>query len=554
MPSPVRVAALGRYLVAFANSLGPQQPSATGGPKKGPAPSVKRRRLHILYVLNDVIFHVKSRTQNQTFPGEIESHLPALFKSAAAFTNAPKHERKLMDLVQLWEEKAYFPEPVLERLRAAVAEGPTAKDTDTDGGGVTQRKINAASSAREAPFTLPSMHGDASTPWYDLPAANWLPVIEPNSTRPMNPTMIKPLQLAGGPADKNLVDAVKKLLGDVDKIYAKDTRLDGDLLVDISQMGETIERDELGDIVGGETYYGWSRAFCDKMKARRKGGDAMDIDDGRRGRGGSSRSSSRSRSRSRGRSPSRDSSRPAMKRRRISGSRGGSMSRDGSRGVPGRRGRSWNSKSRSRSRGGRSYSRRRSRSYSRSRSRSPRRGRYSPPPAVPASNNGMMPGNGRPNSFVPPVPQQFNQPPFQPNWPVPPPPHQQQQQQQQYPPPQPGGFEGWNAPPPPPPPPQYHGHGHWLPPPPPGMSPASSNVGQPLQGWFPPNSSGSPVPAPPPPGSWGGGWGPPPLPPSGPPPQPGGGFHQGGGGFQYGRGGNGNYRGRGGGYGRGRGW
>ncbi|KUI52645.1 hypothetical protein VP1G_00137 [Cytospora mali] len=579
VPSPARVAALGRYLVAFANSPGLQQQQPLGGTRKGSGPSVKRKRLHILYVLNDVIFHLKFRTQNQSFLDEIESHLPALFKSAAAFTNAPKHERKLKDLIQLWEEKAYFPDFVLEKLRAAVAEGPTAKDTQANGGDVTS-KATTTSSAREAPFLLPSMHGDASTPWYDLPAANWLPVIEPNSTRPMNPSMIKPLQLAGGPADKNLVEAVKKLLSDVDKIYAKDTRLDGDSAVEISQMGEMIERDELGDIVGGETYYGWSRAFCEKMKARRRRGDVMDIDDGRRGRGGSSRSSSRSRSRSRGRSSSRGaSSRPAMKRRRISGSRSRSMSKDESRGHgrgSRRRGRSWgSSNSRSRSRGGRSYSRRRSRSYSpsgsRSRPRSPRRGRYSPPPApVPAPNSIMMPGNGRANNFVPPIPQQFNQPPppppqsFQPNWPVPPPPipPPPQQQQQHYSPPQPGGFDGWNAPPPPPPP-QYHGHGHWPPPPPPpppGMSPAGSNVGQqqqPPQGWFPPNAGGSPVPAPPPPGSWGSNWGPPPPPPPAHPPQPGGGFHQGGGGgggFQYGRGGNGNYRGRGGGYGRGRGW
>ncbi|ROW02773.1 hypothetical protein VSDG_01882 [Cytospora chrysosperma] len=270
VPSPARVAALGKYLVAFANSLGPQQPTATGGPKKGPGPSVKRKRLHILYILNDVIFHLKFRAQNQTFPGEIESHLPALFRSAAAFTNAPKHERKLKDLVQLWEEKSYFAGPVLEKLRAAVAEGPRANDKEANGADATPKKATKVSSAREAPFMLPSMHGDTSTPWYDLPAANWLPVIEPNSTRPMNPSMIKPLQLAGGPADKNLVDAVKKLLGDVDKIYAKDTRLDGDLQVDISQMGETIERDELGDIVGGETYYGCCETSPDIRLAREK--------------------------------------------------------------------------------------------------------------------------------------------------------------------------------------------------------------------------------------------------------------------------------------------
>ncbi|KAK7731710.1 hypothetical protein SLS53_008654 [Cytospora paraplurivora] len=562
--SPARVAALGRYLVAFANSFGSQQQQqqqqkqqqAGGGPnKKGPpGPSVKRRRLHLLYVLSDVFFHVKFRTKDQTFFADIEPHVLPLIRSAAAFTNAPKHQGKLNDLVEVWEEKAYFSGSVLEKLRAAVAEGPTKVKDNTEANGETAtQKETTASSARDAPFLLPSMHGDASTPWYDLPAANWLPAIEPNSTRPMNPSMIKPLQLAGGPADKNLVEAVKKLLGEVDKIYAKDTRLDGDSVVDINQMGEIIERDELGDIVGGETYYGWSRAFCEKMRARRKKGDAMDIDDDGRGRRRSSRSSSRSWSRSRGRSPSRDSSRPAMKRRRISGSRSRSVSRGGSRGLSGQE--------------ELQPAATLTRLFTL---------RVAVAPALSFSTAWA------PSTTITAAAAHFNQqlqqqpppPPFQPNWSVPPPPpqqQQQQQQQQQYPPNQPGGFDAWNAPPPPPPHYQGHNQGHWPPPPPPpplGMSPAGNNsnsVGHPPQGWFPPppNASSPPVPVPPP-SSWGqgGGWGPPvpppPPPPSGHPPQqqPGGGFHQGGGGGyqQYGRGGNGNYRGRGGGYGRGRGW
>ncbi|KAI7785570.1 hypothetical protein LA080_006991 [Diaporthe eres] len=253
VPSPARAAAFGKYLVALASSF----PS---GSQKAPGPSPKRRRLHVLYVLNDILFHVKFRTRNHGFFDNIAPHLPALFKSAASFTTAPKHLKKLHDLLQLWEKKFYFPASVLESLRAAVEEGPKSEGSEANGG-VVANKAHAASTARDAPFTLPSMHGDPSTPWYDLPAANWLPVIEPNSTRPMNPNMIKPLQLAGGPADKNLVDAVKKLLGDVDKIYSKDALLAGDSAVDVSQMGEFIERDELGDIVGGETYYGWSRSF-----------------------------------------------------------------------------------------------------------------------------------------------------------------------------------------------------------------------------------------------------------------------------------------------------
>lgn len=523
----------------------------------------------MLYVLNDVLFHVKFRTHyHHVFFDKLESHIPALFKSAASFANAPKQTKKLQDLIQLWEKKGYFSDSVLKSLRAAVDEGPKSEAREANGGGGDGGAANKAyqtSTAREAPFILPSMHGDASAPWYDLPAANWLPVIEPNSTRPMNPNMIKPLQLAGGAADKNLVAAVKKLLGEVDKIYAKDTLLDGDSSVDISQMGEIIERDEMGDIVGGETYYGWSRNFCEKMRTRGLKGDAMDVDDERRGRRGSSRSSSQSRSRSRRPSSRRDSSRPATKRRRLSRSRS----------------RSWSSASRSRSRprkGSHSPGRRRSYSRSRSRSRSPRRGQngrdrprsrsrsrgsYSPQPVLSTTRNVQATGYGPPKGFVPPNPQQYHHQ-HQQHQPPPPPPAS-------YPPPnlpagappQPGRFNSWNAgTPPPPPPPHYQGH--WPPPPPPPhMSPAGGNPvppPPPPQGWFPPHPSpsGPPVPGAPP-GSWAGGWAPPPPPPPPYPPQ----GHleqqqQQPGGFQYGRGGNGGggYRGRGGGgaYGRGRGW
>ncbi|KAL1881910.1 hypothetical protein Daus18300_000964 [Diaporthe australafricana] len=264
VPSPARAAAFGKYVVALASSF-------TTGAQKAPGPSSKRRRLHVLYVLNDVLFHLKFRTHDHTFFDKIGPHLPTLFKSAASFTNAPKQMKKLHGLIQLWENQAYFPGSVIEPLRAAVEEGPKSEGWEANGGGAAN-KTYTTSTAREAPFILPSMHGDASTPWYDLPAANWLPVIEPNSTRPMNPSMIKPLQLAGGTADKNLVDAVKKLLGDVDKVYAKDMLLDGDSSVDIGQMGELVERDEMGETVGGETYYGWSRKFCEKMRARRQTG------------------------------------------------------------------------------------------------------------------------------------------------------------------------------------------------------------------------------------------------------------------------------------------
>lgn len=566
-PSRTRTAPLAKYLLAYTNSFHARQP---GDVQKQVGPSAKRRRLHILYLLNDVLHHVKSRTHNEAFFSDIEPHLPALFRSAASFENAPKHEKKLHDLVQIWQDSAYFSDTILDQLRAAIVEGPKAQLPHSNGANPARKATLASSTSRDAPFMLPSMHGDASTPWYDLPAANWLPVIEPNSTRPMNPSMIRPLQLAGGPADKSLVQAVKKLLGDVDKIYAEDTRSEDDPLVDVSQMGEFIERDEMGDVVGGETYYGWSRAFCEKMKARRRG-DAMDVDTDGRGRGGaSSRSSSRSHSRDR--SSSRGSSRPIIKRRRLSESR--SRSRSGDRTRSRTRSRTRDHDDRSWNGGRTSRNRRRSYSPRHSRSRS-----YSPAPALGGgttygnphmlNNNGGAPLPPPPNSFLPLKPQpqpHFNShpgaPPPPPSFPggmsnfLPPHPLQQHQQQQQG----GGGFDAWNAhpPPPPPPPPQYQGH--WPPPPPlpgmPNVAVGMNNTGLPQpthRGWFPPPPPNAGSPPPLPGGAWAGGWAPPPPPPTAAPP---GNNAQQGGGYGYGgRGGNsGGYRGRGGGYNRGRGW
>ncbi|KAJ9139394.1 RNA polymerase II-binding domain protein [Pleurostoma richardsiae] len=553
--SPARVASLGKYLVALAGSFTADvdKQKDSGGVGKTARPSAKRKRLHILYVLSDIFYHVKFRDHNDAFFGNITPFLPPLFRSAASFSNAPKHIRKLESLVDIWRDRGYFSPELIDKLRAAIA-GDAAPAGPDETAPADKGAPSATNKAKEAPFIMPSMHGDPTTPWYDLPAANWLPVIEPNSTRPMNPGMIRPLQLAPGPADKGLIEAVKKLLVDVDRIYARDLRLDDDdgaSRLDVDQMGEVVERDEItGEVVGGTTYYGWSRAFCERMQARRKKG--LGGGDGPRGRGSSrsSRRSSQSRSRSRGRSSSRSSSaRPAFKRRRLSSAsrsrsrdmaRPGSVSRSGSNTrSSSRRYRRSRSHSRSRSRSG-GYRRRGS--DSRGASRSPG---YSPPPAIPPTLRAGAhpppppPGPGTYGSAYDsnaPNPRFAQPPPFPPPGmpPIPPPPPPAQQQQQQ----QPGAYGAWNVPPPPPPPAQYQGH--WPPPPPPPVAGGNPPA---AQAWFVNPAASQP---------WSGGWGqnaPPPPPP--PPPPPAG--QQGG--YQYGRGGSGGYRGQGrGGYGRGRGW
>ncbi|KZL81933.1 hypothetical protein CI238_06434 [Colletotrichum incanum] len=511
--SPARVAALGKYLAALSNSF-PDEAKTK--------PSTRRRRLHVLYILNDILYHAVIRDRDARFATEMEASLTPLLHGAAKFRNCPKHTKKVEDLLALWEKHKYFSAATIDNFRETVKEAP-------HGGKVSKAAIQDQTGSnlgsklpKDAPYMIPSIHGDPNTPWFDLPAANWLPHLTPNSTKPMNPDMIKPLQLAPGPADKALANAVKDLLVDVERLYSKSgppQTADSQQHMDVSEMGERIVLDEItGEIVDGETYYGWSRRFCEKMKQRRKKAKGGNDGPGR----GRSDSRSRSRSRSRSYSPGRSSrsiSSPAFKRRRLSpDSRSPSRSRSRSRQRSPQRGRYDSRYSASRSRS-RSDSRPRYRSKSRSPDRGPRRDKdrpsNSPRPDRNRHNPDVGPGHherGQSHNQPPPPRPSYHTPPAFPPYPPPFPPA--------------SGFGHF------PPPPQGY-QGQWPPPPPP------PHMGGPLppHSWSPAPGSGVPSPHT-------GGWAAPP-----PPPQQQQHQYQ-----QFGRG-NGGYRGRGGrgGYDRGRG-
>ncbi|OAA41658.1 hypothetical protein NOR_05166 [Metarhizium rileyi] len=370
-----RSAALAKYLVALSKA---QVEDAAR-----PRPSTKRRRLHVLYIVNDVLHHV-ARRGNRDFNATVAPYLPPMISSAASFDKCPKHIKKLGDLVSIWSSKQYVSEAITPKLEEALAGSSTSTAPEPVN---TSLKL-----AKDAPFVLPSFHGDTSTAWYDLPAATWLPHLVPNSTKPMLPDLIRPIQLAPGPADKLVTAAVKALLSDAERLFARDKRPEESVHIDVNEMGERVILDEVtGDVVSGETYYGWSRRFCERMKDRRKGK--------RRGRSGSQSSEA-----SYSRSPRSSSSR-SFKRRRLSRSR--SPSRSPSRS----RRRSHTPRSSSSTSPSRTRSRRRS--YSRSpRRQSPRRSPQPPRPPVPTANPNIpfsMP--------IPPPPTGYTGP-----WPPPPPP------------------------------------------------------------------------------------------------------------------------------------
>lgn len=310
--STARFTALGKYLIVFATSF---TKSSNG------EPSIKRKRMHILYLLNDILYHCKYRANDASVCGKIQPVLVNLLGSTASFKDCPKHQQKIQDLLDLWEEKGYYSNEYIGKLREAAK-------IASEVGQFTEELIGSTENGEQglgpklsktAPFVMPAMHGEASMPWFDLPAGNLMPHIVPNSTRPINPDMVKPLQFVAGPADEELVIAVKALLDDVQTIFGAGPSQDERNVCDVDELGQPIILDEItGEIIDGEGYYGWSRVFCEKMKRRRKGLEPIS----ERGQHSQSRSLSPQRKRRHSESEgSEESSRSRRRRRSYSSSR-----------------------------------------------------------------------------------------------------------------------------------------------------------------------------------------------------------------------------------------
>ena len=282
IPSAARITAIGKYLVALSVSIG----KPTGGqdllPEKRHRPSARRKQLHILYLLNDLLHHTKyhlaSSSSYSTLTGTIQSHLVDLVGSAAAFDSKafPKHHKRIERLLGIWEANGYYQPSYVQKLRETVT---NAANLGYSGAGMMGIQLGDTVGAqlhpawvnKDAPYVMPASHGDPSAPYYDLPAGNMMPHIIPNSRTPINPQLVKPLQFVAGPADETLIIAVKDFMREVEVLFGIDEEHDGAIAIDIDQLGQPILNDEIsGEPIGGEGYYGWSKAFCKKMKRRRE--------------------------------------------------------------------------------------------------------------------------------------------------------------------------------------------------------------------------------------------------------------------------------------------
>ena len=360
-----------------------------------------------------------------------------LFRAASAYSLEVyvKQHKCIVDLLDIWEGKGYFQSSYIRKLRDTASNpsnaGYASKDDDT-----SLMEEASSEEKKDAPYVLPSSHGDPSTPFYDLPAGNMMPHIIPNSVKAIDPNSMKALQFTAGPADEHLVVAVKEFLKDVESLDAHRFE-DWEEKMDVDELGQSVLGDkEAADVLEGEGYYGWSREFCMKMKNR-----GVEV-------GAVGKLLERARSDDRSLSP--------RKRRHYSGS-GSSRSRSSSsssyQGLKRRNEQRSSSRSRDPSREQRRYRSLRSRSRSRSQS-------YSPPQTDPAFQRPPPPTNVQ--SMRQAQAQGLSPPPSMP-----------------FPHPFPKGlpFGPGGVPIPPPPPPNYNGL--WPPPPPPIPKSNSGNVALP---------------------------------------------------------------------------
>ncbi|EON63059.1 hypothetical protein W97_02286 [Coniosporium apollinis CBS 100218] len=301
IPSPARITALGKYLVTLSTSF---VDVAVGEEGKARGTTARRRRLHVLYLLNDLLhdtkFHSDTPTAHITFTTNLQRYVNDLVKLAASYDQVKnrKCHARIVELLDVWEDSVYFPKEIIKALRQDIEDASTSIDGEStptkDATGVEGERNGT--NTRDAPYIMPATHGDPSTPYYDLPAGNMIHLIRPNSPSPIDIRQMKALQLPIGPVHKSLVNAVQEFLKDVDRIYDPAHHDDEGIVADIDEMGQTMVRDEAGDLVPSEAYYGWSLAFCQQMKKRRLEGPPKN--NGDRGRG-------RSRSRFEERSPQR---------------------------------------------------------------------------------------------------------------------------------------------------------------------------------------------------------------------------------------------------------
>ena len=212
--------------------------------EKDNGPPCRRRQLHVLYLVNDLLhhveFHADSPSAKITLVESLPSPLLEILQAASAYSleTFPKHHARIRDLLDLWAERGFYPSTYIQKLRDTASNAAKAQDgTENATRSANGVQGNPDQMQTNAPYIMPPSHGDPSIPFYDLPAGNMMPLIIPNSTAPINPQSMKPLQFVTGPADPQLAATVEAFLKSVDSSDVAGVFDGEDGRIDIDELG-----------------------------------------------------------------------------------------------------------------------------------------------------------------------------------------------------------------------------------------------------------------------------------------------------------------------------
>ena len=290
-----RIVSFGKFLAAFSSSLGKESRSEGAvNTQAGKGPSTKRKQLHLLYLVNELLHHSHGRLHQSV--STLEPQLAHIVSESAACSpqKFEKHHAKLRNLLGIWDGKRYFEASFIEKL----SEIPERANTV---GSLTLTQSHQIDSNDKLPalekhsWYLPSAHGRADMPWEDLPAANFLnekcfDLLR--QKRPIYGRAIKPMQFNNVVPDSELVEAAEALLSDAAAVYDKRSDTIGGPAMEVDEMGQIFVRNkDNGKAINEMTTYGWPLGRCQhQIRMERK----LKRENARRQRKNQSRSETRS--------------------------------------------------------------------------------------------------------------------------------------------------------------------------------------------------------------------------------------------------------------------
>ena len=234
-----------------------------GKVQQPPEPAFKR--LHILYILHDVLSHIYNHLGNADSTARdlvrravmepLRPSILILLQLAACGGGgggaSTSTSDTLLDLVSLWSTTGLFTPEQLDEMRTSVQAADRMEwdamlsKLATDGGSKSSKTANGTQD--DTTWTLPDRHGvfnDPTAPWHELPAANGL-FIKRTQGYPLRASTIPQggFRLRNGTreADPQLQADVKHLYDEVLRCYDKYTNA-GDVQ-DVDALGNIVWKD-----------------------------------------------------------------------------------------------------------------------------------------------------------------------------------------------------------------------------------------------------------------------------------------------------------------------